>query len=133
MDQWSKTTSHLKRDSDKIIRRTSFLLWFQACQVRPPVLIIQLQRHLQDRRGLVLHLLQARLLQPTVGDLSKSRLENERIELKVILLQCLCQVPMLIERTRCGPSQPKTSHNKQKGNQDRTGQPGVCRLWSRKF
>ena len=44
-------------------RRTSFLSWFQACQrVRPPVLIIQLQRHLQDRRGLVLHLPQARLL-----------------------------------------------------------------------
>ena len=44
-------------------RRTSFLSWFQACQrVLPPVLIIQLQGHLQDRRGIVLHLLQARLL-----------------------------------------------------------------------
>ena len=44
-------------------RRTSFLLWFQACQrVLPPVLIIQLQWYLQDRRGIVLHLLQARLL-----------------------------------------------------------------------
>ena len=42
------------------------------------------------------------------------RLEKERIELKVIPLQCLCQVPMLmIERgNRCGPSQPKTSKNK---------------------
>ena len=44
------------------IRRTSFLSWFQACQrVRPPVLISQLQGHLQDRRVIVLHLLQARL------------------------------------------------------------------------
>ena len=35
-------------------RRTSFLSWFQACQrVVPPVLILQLQWHLQDRR--VLH------------------------------------------------------------------------------
>ena len=34
-------------------RRTSFLSWFQACQrVLPPVLIIQLQGHLQDRRGI---------------------------------------------------------------------------------
>ena len=37
------------------------LSWFQACQpVRPPVLISQLQGHFQDRRGIVLHLLQAR-------------------------------------------------------------------------
>ena len=49
----------IKRDSDT---RTSFLSWFQACQrVLPPVLIIQLQGHLQDRRVIVLHLLQARL------------------------------------------------------------------------
>ena len=44
-------------------RRTSFRSCIQACQrVRPPVLIIQFQGHLQDRRGFVLHLLQARLL-----------------------------------------------------------------------
>ena len=30
------------------IRRTSFLLWFQACQVRP-LDLHQLQRHLRDR------------------------------------------------------------------------------------
>ena len=30
------------------IRRTSFLLWFQACQVRP-LDLHRLQRHLQDR------------------------------------------------------------------------------------
>ena len=39
------------------------LVCFQACQrVRPPVLIIQFEGHFQDRRELVLHLLQARLL-----------------------------------------------------------------------
>ena len=62
-------------------RRTSFLSWFQACQrVLPPVLIIQLQRHLQDRRGIVLHLLQARLL-------------HQRQQHQVIMrleVQCLC-------------------------------------------
>ena len=42
-------------------RRTSFLLWFQACQVRPLVLH-QLQRHLQDRRVIPHHLLQPLLL-----------------------------------------------------------------------
>ena len=45
------------------IRRTSFPLWFQACQrVLPPVLILQLQRHLRDRRVIPHHLLQPRLL-----------------------------------------------------------------------
>ena len=43
-------------------RGTSFQSWFQACQrLLPLVLISQLQGHLQDRRGIVLHLLQARL------------------------------------------------------------------------
>ena len=46
---------------DLAIRRTSFLLWFQACQVRP-LDLHQLQRHLQDWRVIILHLLQARLL-----------------------------------------------------------------------
>ena len=41
-------------------RRTSFLLWFQACQIRP--LDLQLQRHLQDKRVITQHLLRARLL-----------------------------------------------------------------------
>ena len=35
MDQWSKTTSHFKTGLGfHATRRTSFLLWFQACQVR---------------------------------------------------------------------------------------------------
>ena len=42
-------------------RRTSFLLWFQACQrVRLQDLIHQLQGHFQDRRVIAQHLLQAR-------------------------------------------------------------------------
>ena len=65
-------------------RRTSFLLWFQACQVRPLDLIHQLQGHFQDKGVIAQHLLQARLhhLQQVI-----SRLENERIELKVTSLQ----------------------------------------------
>ena len=64
MDQWSKTTSHEKTGFGySAIRRTSFLSWFQACQrVRPPVLILQHQWHLQDRKMIILHLPQARLL-----------------------------------------------------------------------
>ena len=76
-------------------RRTSFLLWFQACQIRLQDLIHQLQGNFQDRGGLVLHLLQARLLHQRHHQVIM-RLEKKRIELKVIPLQCLCQVPMLI-------------------------------------
>ena len=96
MDQRSKTTSHLKTGFGyNAIRRTSFLSWFQACQrVRPPVLISQLQGHLQDRRVSVLHLLHPHLL-PREQHQVIMRLEKERIELKVIHLQCLCQVSML--------------------------------------
>ena len=81
-------------------RTTSFLSWFQACQrVRPPVLIIQLQGHLQDRRGLVLHLPQARLLHQRQHHQVTVRLAKERIELKVSISNV----------------------------DDRTGQPVVCR------
>ena len=78
-------------------RRTSFLSWFQACQrVLPLVLTLQPQRHSQDRRGIVLHLLRARLvhqLQVTV------RLEKERIKVQLIPPQCMCQVlRLMIER-----------------------------------
>ena len=45
-----------------VISKTSFLLRFQACQqIRHQDLIHQLQRHLQDRRVITQHLLQARL------------------------------------------------------------------------
>ena len=80
-------------------RRTSFLSWFQACQrVRPPVLISQLQGHLQDRRVIVLHLLQARLRHQQQHQ-AIMRLEKERIEFKVTPLQCLCQLWLTIERS----------------------------------
>ena len=87
-----KSTSHKKTGFGyNATRRTSFLSWFQACQrVRPPVLISQLQGHLQDRRVIVPHLLQARLRHRQQHQVIM-RLEKERIELKVILFTCLCQ------------------------------------------
>ena len=42
-------------------RRTSFLLWFQACQILLQDLTRQLQGHFQDRGVIAQHLLQARL------------------------------------------------------------------------
>ena len=42
-------------------RRTSFLLWFQACQNRLQDLIHQLQGHFQNRGVIAPHLLPARL------------------------------------------------------------------------
>ena len=64
MDQWSKTTSHEKRCSDTLQHgELRSYRGSRLCQrVRPPVLIIQLQGHLQARRVIVLHFLQARLL-----------------------------------------------------------------------
>ena len=123
-------------------RRTSFLLWFQACQVRP-LDLHQLQGHLRDRSGIVLHLLQARLLHRQQHQVIM-RLEKERIELKVIPLQCLCQVSMLmIERCNLvSVVNPITSHftkpnqkfsKTKKGDHDRTEQPVVCRLRWRRF
>ena len=44
-----------------VIRRTSFRSWFQACQVRP-LDLHRLQRHLRDRRIILLHLLHPHLL-----------------------------------------------------------------------
>ena len=73
----------------------SFLLWFQACQIRLQDLIRQLQGHFQDRGVIVQHLLQARLHHPQQVML---RLENERIELKVTSLQWLCQLWLMKER-----------------------------------
>ena len=78
------------------IRRTSFLLWFQAYQrVRLQDLIRQLQGHFQDRRVIIQHLLQACLHQLQQVIL---RLENERIELKVTSLQWLCQLRLMKDR-----------------------------------
>ena len=77
-------------------RRTSFRSWFQVCQrVLLPVLILQLQWHLQDRRGIILHLPQARLLHQLRQHNATMRLEKERIRVELIPFQCLCQVQML--------------------------------------
>ena len=42
-------------------RRTSFLVWFHACQIRLQDLTHQLRGHFQDRRVIAQHLLPARL------------------------------------------------------------------------
>ena len=110
-----------------VTRRTSFLSWFQACQrVRPPVLIIQLQRHLQDKRGLVLHLLQARLLYQRHHQVIM-KLEKKRIELKVIPNQRLCQVPMFMTE-RGNPLWTMTTKNfqKQKKRNPRRNRASRC-------
>ena len=60
-------------------QRTSFLLWFQACQIRLQDLIHQLQGHFQDRGVVAYHLLQVRLHPPTVSD-TKTREREDRIE-----------------------------------------------------
>ena len=75
-------------------RRTSFLLWFQACQVRLQDLH-QLQGHFQDRRVIPHHLLPARLPHPQQA---KSRLENGGIKLRVTSLQCTCQLRLMTDR-----------------------------------
>ena len=94
MGQRSKNHISLKAGFEyNATQRTSFLSSFQTCQrVLPPILILQLQWHLRDRRDIVLHLLQARLLLQRQLHQVTVRLEKERIELKVIPLQCLCQV-----------------------------------------
>ena len=57
------------------IRRTSFLLWFQACQrVRLLDLTHQLRGHFQDRRVIAHHILPGRLHHLLK---MKFRLENE--------------------------------------------------------
>ena len=49
----------------------TFLLWYQACQVRP-LDLHRLQRHLRDRRVIPHH-----LLQPTVGEIQVREREDE--------------------------------------------------------
>ena len=80
-------------------RRTSFLSWFQACQIRLLDLTQQPQGHFQDRGVIAQHLLRGRLLHQLQQHQVTVRLEKERIKVRLIPLQCLCQVQMLmIER-----------------------------------
>ena len=121
MDQWSKTTSHQKTGFGYLAMRIFFPIVVQACEVRP-LDLHQLQGHLQDRTVIAQHLLQTRFLHRQHHQVIM-RLENERIELKVIPLQCLYQLILTIERCNQLWTEPtKIPKTNQKGNQDRTGQ-----------
>ena len=76
MNQWSKNTSHQKHGFGYLaIRKISFLLWFQACQVRP-LDFHRLQRHLRDRRVILRHLLQPSSSSPTVSEIQTRERED---------------------------------------------------------
>ena len=65
-------------------RRTSFRSWFQACQrVLPPTFLLQHQWHLQDRRLIILHFPQARLLHQPQLCQATVRLEYGNIWVKI--------------------------------------------------
>ena len=77
-------------------RRTSFRSWLLVChRVLPPVLIIQLQWHLHDRRLIILHLPQARPLHQPQLCQATERLEHGKTCVGWIPIQHLCQVHML--------------------------------------
>ena len=61
------------------IRRTSFLLWFPACQRVRLQDLHRLQRHLRDRRVILHHLLQPRLLHPTISEIH-TRERGDQVE-----------------------------------------------------
>ena len=76
MDQWSKTTSHSKTGLGfHAIQKTSFLLWFQACQVRP-LDLHQLQRHLRDRRVIPASSSSTSSSSPTVSEIQTRERED---------------------------------------------------------
>ena len=119
--------THLTKNGIRIQCDTeSFVLsWFQACQrVRPPILVIQLEGHFQDRRGLVLHLPQARLLHQRHHQVIM-RLEKEKTELKVILssacvnFQCVddkTEQPVVDEANQKFPITSQKETKKKRGN-----------------
>ena len=122
-------------------RRTSFRSWFQACQrVVPPVLILQPQWHLQDRRVIILHLPQARLLHQLRQYQATVRFETEDqsgIDSPPVPVSS-SNVEEMIERINplfaadsgMRPQANPKSKNKCRGNHGRTGKPVVCRLRS---
>ena len=62
MDQWLKTQISLKTGFGfPATRRTSFLMWFQTCQIRLLDLTHQLRGHIQNRGVIAQHFLPARL------------------------------------------------------------------------
>ena len=104
---------HLNKNGIRLQCNTepSFRSCPQAClRVLPPVLILQHQWHLQERKVIILHLPQARLFQQPQLCYATGRFETERIKVQLIPFQCLCHVHMLNGKngeTRCCPSQPK--------------------------
>ena len=88
------------------IRRTSFQLWFQACQVRP-LDLHRLRRHVRDRRVIPHHLLQPHLLHLQQVKFS---FENEKMGLTVTPIQCKCQLRMMTDQDNLmkpKPTKPK--------------------------
>ena len=104
------------------IRRTSFLLWFQACQVRH-LDLHQLQRDLQDRRVIPHHLLPPHLLHL---QFVKLRLENERIELRVTSLRCTCQVRLMIDQGDLMKPKPIKPQNLMKKESKKEQSESLC-------
>ena len=104
------------------MRKTSFLLWFQACQVRL-LDLHQLQGHFQDRRVVAHHLLPARLLHLQKV---KFRPENERIKLRVASLQYLCQLRLMKDRDDLMITKPIKSRKQQKNKSKREQSDPLC-------
>ena len=128
MDQWSKTTSHLKTGFGyNATRRTSFLSWFQACQVRP-LDLHQLYGHLWNRRVIPHHLLHPHLLHLQQA---KFRFENEKMWLTVTSLQCQCLSWLMIDQGNLRKSKPTESQNQIKRKPRWDGEASVVILRSR--
>ena len=88
-------------------RRISFFSWFQACQrVCRPVLISQLQRHIQNMKVIVPHFLQVRLRHLREYQVVM-RLENKKIELKVASLHWRCQLRFTTNRDNPLSTKPR--------------------------
>ena len=69
IDQWSKTTSH--QNGIQIPSNgggTSFLSWFQICQIRP-LDLHRLQRHLRDRKVILRHFFSTSSSSPAVSEI----------------------------------------------------------------
>ena len=96
-------------------RRTSFRSWFLACQrVLPPVLILQHQWHLQDRKLIILHLPQSSSTSQTTTVLSDSG-TRAREDLSGTDSHPVLVSSSLVERTERGdPLLPKPTKNEKK-------------------
>ena len=98
MDQRSKPTSHKNPYSDTL-QHGEFRSYRGSRLIKLVLWIFINFNDLQDRRGIILHFPQARLLHQLQQYQVTVRLEKERNKVKLTPLQCLCQVQMLmIER-----------------------------------